>query len=186
MLTFSFAPFPVLTTARLQLRQLTAADAPAIFAMRSDPRVMQYIPRLLAGSLADAVAHIDVVNELVHQNQALNWGIVLRDAPAAVLGTIGYYRLQPENYRAEIGYLLHPAHQGQGLMQEAVTTVLNFGFQVLGLHSVEGVIDPRNGPSARVLERAGFVQEGYFRENAFWDGHFIDTAIYSLLRPIGR
>ncbi|HEX8326979.1 MAG TPA: GNAT family N-acetyltransferase [Hymenobacter sp.] len=185
MLTFDFTPFPVLTTERLQLRQLTLADAPAMFVMRADPQVMQYIPSLLFSTLEDANKHIDMVNGLVSENKALNWGITLRDSPE-VLGTIGYYRVQPENFRAEIGYLLHPVHQGKGLMQEAITKVLKFGFQKLGLHSVEGVVDPRNTASARVLERAGFVQEGYFRENGFWNGEFIDSAVYSLLHPASR
>ncbi|MDO7848132.1 GNAT family N-acetyltransferase [Hymenobacter sp. M29] len=185
MLTFNFAPFPTLRTERLLLRQLTSADAPALFALRSDPRVMQYIPRPLATSVADAEALIATGNDATGRNELLNWGIAPQ-ASAEIIGTIGYYRLQPEHHRAEIGYLLHPAHQGQGFMQEAVAAVLAYGFETLRLHSVEGVIDPLNEASARVLKRAGFVQEGLFRENEFWEGRFLDTAYFSLLCPASR
>lgn len=185
MLTFNFTPFPTLHTARLTLRPLRRADAPALFAMRSDPQVMQYIPRPLATSVTDSEEFIALVNEGVSRNELLNWGMALR-ASDELIGTIGFYRLQPENHRAEIGYLLHPAHQGQGLMQEAVAAALAYGFDVLRLHSVEGVIGPQNEASARVLQRAGFVQEGLFRENGYWEGKFIDAAYYALLCPARR
>jgi ribosomal-protein-alanine N-acetyltransferase len=185
MLTFDFTFSPTLNTARLVLRPLTSADAPALFVLRSDPRVMQYVPRPLATEVADAAALIEMMNEATGRSEMLNWGIVLRSSDE-LIGTIGLYGLQPENHRGEIGYMLHPAQQGQGFMQEAVTAVLDYGFEVLSLHSVEGVIDPQNEASARVLQRAGFVQEGLFRENGYWEGKFIDSAYYSLLCPGSR
>ena len=185
MLTFDFTSCPPLHTERLTLRPLTAADAPALFVLRADPQVMQYIPRPLHTSVAETEAFIGAVNEGMARQELLNWGVALR-ASDELIGTIGFYRLQPENHRAEIGYLLHPAHQGQGLMQEAVVAALAYGFDVLRLHSVEGVIDPQNEASARVLRRAGFVQEGLFRECGFWEGKFIDSEYYSLLCPASR
>jgi ribosomal-protein-alanine N-acetyltransferase len=185
MLTFNLTPCPALNTERLTLRSLTGTDAPALFALRSDPQVMRYIPRPLATSVADCQALIEAMNEGMSRNELLNWGIALRSS-GELIGTIGLYRLQPENHRAEIGYMLLPAWQGQGLMQEAVAAVLDHGFEVLHLHSVEGVIDPQNEASARVLRRAGFVQEGLFRQNEFWEGQFLDTAYYSLLCPASR
>lgn len=185
MLTFNFTPCPTLHTERLTLRPLTAADAPALFVLRADPQVMQYIPRPLHTSVADTEAFIEAVNEGMARQDLLNWGVALRSSDE-VIGTIGFYRLQPENHRAEIGYLLHPAHQGQGLMQEALTAALAYGFDVLRLHSVEGVVDPQNEASIRVLRRAGFVPEGLFRENGFWNGQYFDSAHYGLLCPARR
>lgn len=185
MLTFNFTPFPTLTTPRLTLRQLTPADAPALYESRSDPRVMQYIPRPLATSVDEVVAYIEQVNKLMAANEVLNWDIARRE-DGRVIGTIGYYSLQPEHFRAEIGYLLHPAHQGQGLMQEAVQAVLDYGFDVLQLHSVAAVMAPENTASARVAERNGFVKEGHFRQNEFWNGRFTDAVFYALLRTDRR
>ncbi len=51
-----------------------------------------------------------------------------------------------------------------------------------GLHSVEAQIEPNNTGSRRVLEKLGFVQEGYFRENFFVNDAFTDTAVFSLLK----
>ncbi|UOR06949.1 GNAT family N-acetyltransferase [Hymenobacter aerilatus] len=185
MLTFNFTPFPALSTERLTLRQLASTDAPALFSLRSNPQVMQYIPRPLAASVAECAAFIEAGNDAISRNELLQWGMAL-PASAEIIGTIGYYRLQPEHHRAEIGYMLHPTNQGQGLMQEALAAVLHFGFETLHLHSVEGITDPQNVASARTLTRAGFVQEGLFRQNEMWEGNFLDTAYYSLLCPTSR
>jgi ribosomal-protein-alanine N-acetyltransferase len=69
-------------------------------------------------------------------------------------------------------------------MTEAIGAVLGFGFTTMGLHSVEAQIHPENTGSRRVLEKLGFVQEGYFRENFYEpaDGSFTDTAVFSLLQ----
>ena len=88
------------------------------------------------------------------------------------------------HFRAEIGYDLAPAFWGQGVMPEAVGAVLTFGFTTMGLHSVEAQIDPENTGSRRVLEKLGFVQEAYFRENFYVaaEARFTDTAVFSLLK----
>ncbi|WP_200799902.1 GNAT family N-acetyltransferase [Hymenobacter daecheongensis] len=176
---------PTLTTARLMLRPLRPADAPDLFVLRADPQVMRFIPRPLAQTVADAEEYIVQSNERMAEGQLLNWGLTLR-SDDRVIGTIGYFRLKPEHFRAEIGYLLHPGHHGTGLMQEAVAAVLDYGFGTMNLHSVEAVVDPENAASIRLLERNRFVREGHFRQNEFFDGKFLDTAYYSLLHPAAR
>ena len=181
MLALNFSPFPTLTTPRLTLRRLRPTDAPALLTMRADPAVMQFIPRPLMQSVAEVEAFIALINARTDQNETLNWAVALGSTDE-LIGTIGYVGFKPEHYRAEIGYMLHPSHQGQGLMQEALAAVLAYGFDQLHLHSVEAIIAPENTASARVLERAGFVKEGHFRENEFYEGKFLDAVFYGLLR----
>ncbi len=180
MLTLNFSPFPELVTSRLQLRQITPEDSPAFFAMRSDPEVMKYIDRPLAKTVDDALALITLITDLQQKNEGITWGIFLIDG-SPLMGTIGFWRIQKENYRAEIGYLLHPSLQGKGFMQEAISTVLQYGFKSMKLHSVEANVKPGNKSSEKLLLRNGFVQEGYFKENYYFNGVFWDSAVYSLL-----
>ena len=180
MLTFRFDPFPTLTTARLTLRQLQPTDAPRLFEMRADPAVMQFIPRPVAQSVAEVKEFISAMNAGIARNELLNWGLAHRDTDQLV-GTIGFFRLQPEHFRAEVGYMLHPGSQGQGLMREALAAVLDYGFDTLQLHTVAAIIDPLNEASARLLERTGFRKEGHFRENEFYEGKFLDAVFYGLL-----
>jgi len=183
MLTPNFNPFPELRTERLLLRQLTRADAPRVQQLRSNPAVMQYINRPLTRTLEEAQCWINMILEAVERNDGISWCISLKDSPSEHVGSIGFWRIEKENYRSEIGYMLEPSLQGKGIMYEALQKVLQYGFGTMQLHSVEAQIDPRNVPSAALLRRAGFIQEGYFKENYYLHGLFADTAVFSLLKP---
>lgn len=180
MLDFNFTPFPVIETERLLLRRITNDDANEVFELRSNPETMKYIPRPLVKNNEDALEHIAMIEEKIATNVGINWGISLKDN-SKLLGIIGFYRIQPENYRAEIGYMLSPDFHGKGIIPEAVNKLIRYGFDDLKLHSIEAVIDPENFASEKVLEKCGFVKEAHLKEAEFWEGKFLDKVIYSLL-----
>ena len=183
MLNVNFDPFPVLTTERLVLRQMTAADANEVFFFRSDDVVMKYIGRAKAQTLEEAVNWLAMVNDRLVKNEGICWAITLKGDPK-MIGNISFWRMEKEHYRAEVGYVMHPDHYGKGIMSEALQTILDYGFNTIKLHSVEANIDPENTRSKNLLERNGFIREAYFKENFFFDGVFYDSAIYSLLAPV--
>ena len=180
MLDSHFSPFPVLSTERLVLKEIAETDATELFHLRSDENVMQFIDRPLAQTIDDALKLIKLISDGHINKESITWAVTLKTNPA-LIGTIGFWRIEKENYRAEIGYLLNPLHQGKGLMQEAIATVLKYGFETMLLHSVEANVNPGNEASIKLLEKNSFVKEGYFKENYFYNGQFLDSAIYSLL-----
>ncbi|TDX10748.1 GNAT family N-acetyltransferase [Flavobacterium sp. S87F.05.LMB.W.Kidney.N] len=180
MLDFNFSPFPVVETERLILDEVNDGDVKEVFELRSNPETMKYIPRPLVKDHEDALEHIKMIKEKIENNTGINWAIRLKDN-SKLLGIIGFYRLQPENYRAEIGYIILPEFQGKGLVPEAVTRLIKFGFEDLRLHSIEAVIDPENYASEKVLQKCGFTKEAHLREAEFYEGKFLDKVIYSLL-----
>lgn len=181
MLELSFTPFPEIKTERLLLRRLTDNDAPEILFLRSDETVMKYIDRERPGSEEEALAFIQLVNSNIDKNEAIMWAISLKDKPGTLIGNIGFWRIISQHYRSEIGYMLHPSFWGKGIMKEALLAAADYGFSKMKLHSIEAHINPENAASGKVLEKAGFVREAYFKEDTFFKGKFIDTAIYSLL-----
>lgn len=180
MLSIQLTPFPVLQTDRLTLRPLTADDAPAIRFFRSDEAFLRYIHREQEPALEQAQHHLQLLEKLLATNEGIIWGLS-RKADQELLGTICLWNLQPANHRAEVGYGLHPRHEKQGFMAEALAAVVRYGFGRLHLHSLEAHVDPENAASIRLLEKQGFVREGYFRENHHFQGRFLDTAVYTLL-----
>lgn len=182
MLVFDFTEFPLLETERLVLRQIIRDDANEMFALRSNPDIMKYIPRELPKTIDDAVVHIDFMQGLLEKQECINWAICLK-GEKNLIGNIGYFRMQPENHRAELGYMLSQDFHGKGIMQEAITEILKFGFETMKLHSVEAVTDPENFSSWKLLEKNGFVREGHFKEDCYWQGKFLDSYVYSLLTP---
>ncbi len=181
MLTPNFNPFPTITNERLLLRKIELSDAKDLFILRSDERMMKYLDRPRAQTIEDAEKLIQVFEDNRIKNEGINWGITLK-GDSRLLGTICFWKLQLENERSEIGYMLHADFHQKGIMQEAMTAVLNYGFTDLKLHSVEANVNPENIASIKLLEKNNFVREAYFRENYFYDGKFLDSAIYSLLK----
>ena len=180
MLTINFSPFPNLETERLLLRRVDSNDVKEIFALRSNPETMKYIPRPLVKTNEDALEHIAMIDSKIDSNEGINWAITLKDNPK-LIGVIGHYRIKPENYRAELGYMLLPEYHGKGIVSEAVKEAVKYGFQVMKLNSLEAIIDPDNYASAKVLEKNGFVKEAHLKEYEFYEGRFLDTVIYSIL-----
>jgi|SRR6218665_1150559 len=180
MLDINFFPFPELETERLLLRRVTAADANVIFEIRSDAETMKFVPRPLVTTIEEALAHIRMIDDKIDSNEGINWGITVKGNPE-MIGIIGHYRIQPENYRAEIGYMIHPKFQGKGYVTEAIAKVVAYGFNEMKLHSIEAVIDPENEASEKVLQKNAFVKEAHLLENEFFNGKFLDTVIYSKL-----
>lgn len=178
MLRFNFNPFPELWTERLVLRKITLEDAPELFFLRSDERVLLYLGREPTTSILAVKDFIQQINASIESSISILWGIALQNKPGELIGTICYWNMQPENHRAEIGYLLHPDHWGKKLMKEAMTTVLDYGFNQIKLHSIEARLDANNQASAILLEKNGFVQEGYFKEDVFFKGKYQDTLVY--------
>ncbi len=180
MVNINFTPFPNLETKRLYLRRIANEDVNEIFALRSDKETMKYVPRPLAKTLEDAMVHISIIDSKIETNEGINWAITIKEEPK-LIGIIGHYRIKPEHYRAEIGYMLLPEYHGKGIITEAIKEVVKYGFQVMKLHSIEAIIDPENLASEKVLQKSGFVKEAHLKENEYFDGRFLDTVIYSIL-----
>ncbi len=180
MLKLNFTPFPIIKTERLLLRQVNNDDVNEIFVLRSDERVMRYLDKTPAQSLDEAYEFIKKITELEKNSEAVTWGIALKNEHN-LIGTICLWNIQKEHYRAEVGYNLHPDYWAKGIMQEAIQAVIDYGFNSMKLHSIEANVNPGNAASIRLLERNKFKQEAYFKENFYFNGKFLDSAIYSLL-----
>lgn len=181
MLKLDFNPFPILETKRLVLRNLRMKDKQEVFQIRSNPTTMQYIPRPLAKTVDDAVSIIEMITGFTSRNERINWAITEKESDK-LIGIIGYVDIKPESSRAEVGYVLHYDHTQKGIMYEALQAVLQYGFNSMGLHSVEAIIRPENTGSIKLIEKAGFVREGYFKDYIFHNGKFCDETVYSMIK----
>jgi ribosomal-protein-alanine N-acetyltransferase len=183
MLQVNFDPFPVLTSDRLVLRQLQTHDVHATFSLRSNPDVMRFVNRPLTRTIEEAMEWHNKIQSALVNNEGITWGIAFKEDMGNKVGNIGLWRMEKENYRAEIGYMLDPMFQGKHITTEAVNMVVDYGFRKLNLHTIEAKVDPENIASMAVLRKTGFVLEGTLKENYFRNGSFRDTAIFSIISP---
>ncbi len=181
MVVQNYNPFPVLQTKKLVLRRITNDDVDCIFNLRSDKKIIEFVPRPLVITIEDALNHIKIIDDKIINNEGINWAITLNDNPK-MIGIIGHYRIQNENFRSEIGYMLLPEFHSKGIITEAINAILNYGFNVLKLNSVEAIIDPRNFASEKALQKNGFNKEAHYIENEYYNGKFLDTVVYSILK----
>lgn len=156
MLNRSFVPFPVLVSERLMLRQLTINDGQEIFTLRSDSEINKYLDRQVSNTIEDARNFINKVNENVNSNNALYWGITLRDR-SILAGTICLFNFSDENSSCEIGYELLTDFQGQGIMKEAAGKVIDYAFNTIKIQRIEAHLHRDNQRSVNLLEQFLFT-----------------------------
>lgn len=169
-----------LRSPRLLLSPLTDADAEALFEIQSDPSVMRYWNHAPWSDVGQARTAIAADLEARAAGQALSLGIRERES-AQLIGTCLVFAWEAGSRRAELGYNLASRAQGKGFMHEALHRLLAYLFDELGLLRLEAEIDPRNAPSAKVLERLGFRHEGLLRQRWIVEGEVSDSALYGLL-----
>jgi ribosomal-protein-alanine N-acetyltransferase len=169
-----------LRTKRLLLRPLGEADAPALFAVFSDPRVMRYWSTPPWPSIDTAHAFVERDLKAMASGEYVRLGIERRQ-DGRLLGHCALFKIDRQCRRAEVGYGLDHSTWGNGYMHEALLALLELGFSELELNRIEADIDPRNEPSARSLERLGFRKEGYLRERWIVGAEVSDSALYGLL-----
>ena len=177
-----FEGFEPIETDRLILRAVRTSDAPAMFEIMRDPRVIEYFGTPPMVDLREAIDRCERLSNRFSEGQSFRLALELKDS-GKFIGTGGFWRFIPEHFRAEIGYELSPLCWGRGLMVEALESILVRGFGV-GMNSVEANIHPQNRASQRVLEKLGFRLEGVTRSSFYepYLGEFSDNAIYGLTR----
>ncbi len=157
MTEINFEPFPVLETERLHLRQLTSKDKDEIFAIRSNPEIAKYLDRPLCKATDEALNFIAKVNRGIKHNEWIYWAVSFKNDPGLV-GTICLWKISPEQSKAEVGFELLTGYQGKGIMREALSKVLEFGFKKMNLLLIEGEVDPGNKRSINLMKKFNFVK----------------------------
>ena len=156
------------------------ADVASLFEIHSDPRAMRYWDAPIWNN--DERGRAMVARDLaLTTRDYLRLGIKLA-AGGRLLGTCALWGINVQCRRAEVGYILDSQSWGQGYMQEALSALLGYAFTELNLNRIEADTDPRNEPSARLLDLLGFSKEGHFRERCIVDGEVSDAAMYGLLQ----
>ena len=174
-------PTPTLRTARLILRPFGEADADALYALHSSPRVLRYWDSPPWKEPARAGIFLEKCKQMAEEGTGARLAIE-RAADGAFLGWCGLFEWNQDHRSARIGYCLDEPAWGQGFATEAVGTLVSWAFETLDLNRVQAETDTRNTASNRVLEKLRFVLEGRTREDCIVDGEISDSFIYGLLR----
>jgi RimJ/RimL family protein N-acetyltransferase len=108
--------------------------------------------------------------------------MVLR-SDGALVGDCVLGWMSAQHLQGEIGFVVHPSHQGHGYATEASSELLRIAFAELGLHRVVGRAEARNVASARVLEKLGMRREAHLVENEYVKAEWQSELVYAILDP---
>ncbi len=173
-------PYPTLETERLLLRRILPDDAGELLNLYASPEVVKFIELAPLANPDQALDLIKKFDRLIESGKGLRWGIFLLE-DNRLIGTCGYKEWDTARYRAEVNYALAPGSWGSGYMREALVAILDYGFHVMNLRRVEGLVDPADTRSHNLLTGLGFRMEGVLREHDFVKGQFQDDMVFALL-----
>ena len=177
-----FSNIPTLHTERLSLRAMHPIDAEDMFDYSSREDVTKYLLWSPHASLSYTRDYLRYVHGRYSLGDFYDWAII-DQASRRMIGTCGFTRINPENDSAEIGYVLHPDFWGKGYALEAAKTVVNFGFEALGLHRIEAKFMEGNERSRRVMEKLGMSFEGYHKDEIFVKGSYRTVGVCAIINP---
>jgi RimJ/RimL family protein N-acetyltransferase len=176
---------PTLTTERLTLRPFIPDDA--------------FDVERLAGMREIADTTLTIPHPYPH-GAAAEW--ILTHAPAWEAGSTATFAvvetesgrligvtslmINREHRRAELGYWIALDRWSRGYATESSQCLVDYGFEVLGLHRIESRHFLRNPASGRVMQKLGMQQEGVERDWAIKGTQYESMALYSILEPEWR
>jgi RimJ/RimL family protein N-acetyltransferase len=171
-----------IATDRLLLRSFRPGDEDDVFAYRSVPEVVRYIPGepKTREQVADLVAERATAGRVDEKSRILTLAVeldgrVVGDVLIHLDGLDG-----ADGRQAEIGWVFAPDVQGRGYATEAARALLHAAFEELGVHRVWAQLEPDNTASARICERLGMRREALFEKASWFKEQWTDLAVYAL------
>jgi RimJ/RimL family protein N-acetyltransferase len=167
-------------TSRLRLRALVPEDLGAMHAIQSRADVTRWLywdPR------SEDEMRAVLARQIARTREAPETGVSLALELKATGEPVGHVSMTvaPQHRQGEIGFILHPDHQGHGYATEAGEAMLALAFDTYDLHRVCGRLEARNVASAGVLARLGMRLEAHLVENEWVKNEWQSELVYALL-----
>jgi RimJ/RimL family protein N-acetyltransferase len=171
---------PLLTGNLVSLRELQASDAATLFAALSSEQVTRFI----SPPPATVEGFGRFINWAIRQRQSgeyLCFAIVPNGSDTAV-GIFQVRSLEPAFGTAEWGFALAPECWGTGMFTDGAALLVDFAFDVIGVHRLEARAALKNGRGNGALRKLGAVQEGVLRRSFLRNGEYFDQALWTILQ----
>ncbi|MGW4201290.1 GNAT family N-acetyltransferase [Streptomyces sp. NPDC004726] len=171
-----------LTTDRLSLRLFTPDDAEDLFAYQGLASVARYLyrPPYTRQECEKVAAERSAVTSWGVDGDNLTLALCRREEPG-VIGEVSVTLADARARQGEIGWILHPGHEGHGYASEAAAALASAAFGALGVHRLFARLDVENTGSVRLCERLGMRREAHLIENDLdgdrWGSEYVYAAL---------
>jgi RimJ/RimL family protein N-acetyltransferase len=169
----------ILVGERVRLRGVRDDDLPTLAKWQMDPGRMATLSHWVAPP-SEAAAKERIAQWSANEED-LGFAIETLDDPPRLAGHIGLWGARPKDRCATLGIALGREHIGRGYGTDALRVIVGYGFRELGLHRIQLVVAPFNLAGIRAYQKAGFTEEGRYRESVLHDGRWYDEVLMSIL-----
>lgn len=171
-----------LETPRLILRRASVSDADVMFRnWASDPDVTKFLTWPTYQNVEAAYPILDLWSKSYENPDFYQWMIVLKELGEPI-GSISVVHHRDDIAEAEIGYCIGKNWWHKGITSEALSAVMDYLFDQVGMNRIEAKHDVNNPHSGNVMKKCGMVFEGISRSSDRNNQGICDIATYGILR----
>jgi len=170
----------ILVGERVRLRGVRDDDLPTLAKWEMDPGRMTTLSNKVVPP-SEAAAKERIAKWSANEKDDLGFAIETLDDPPVLVGNIGLFGVRAKDRCGTIGIALGREHIGRGYGTDAMRVIVDYGFREIGLHRIQLGVAPFNPAGIRAYEKAGFVEEGRYRESVLHDGRWYDEVLMSIL-----
>ena len=161
------------------IREMHLTDADQYMSLMNHPEVSPFIPhQLLPKSSFDVIRTITSLKALSATESGAYWAIC--NPEGKLIGACGFESWNHFHRRLELAFELHPDYQGRGIMTQALTAIIDVGFNDMQALRIEAFTLTYNEPSIKLLERLGFEHEATLKSYRMFNHKIHDIHLFSL------
>ena len=170
---------PVLKGNGFTLRELRLSDAPSLLTLLTTEEVTRFIsppPTTVEGF----ERFIQWAGREREAGRYLCFAVV-PDGYDTAVGLFQVRQLDPAFETAEWGFAIASGFWGSGLFVAGAELVVDFAFEIIGVHRLEARAAVANGRGNGALRKIGAIQEGILRKSFLRGGKYLDQALWSIV-----
>ena len=170
---------PVLSSAKVTLREMRLSDAPSLLAMLNTEEVARFI-----SPPPTTVQGFEKFIMWAQNEQRAGRYACFAVVPAGMDVAVGIFQVRQLDStftNAEWGFAIGSAFWGTGIFVEGAKMVLDFTFSELGVHRLEARAAVRNGRGNGALRKIGAVPEAVLRQSFIRNGEALDQQLWAIL-----
>ena len=170
---------PTIQTERFIIHPFKESDAELWQNWDVDPEIQAHMPEPM-NETQDIVEQYEYIKECEEEEDGYYWSIETLEG--VTIGTVALTDINEHHKLAKIGIVVgDKEYWGKGVATEVILTVINFAFTSVGVVRISAETEADNIAVSKVLEKAGFIQDGTFTSARVKNGKRVDVKHYGIV-----